>query len=57
MKGRGGLAIGVEVQLVDAAARVDAPTGAARGHIRFALSLCKANGVWKVIYRWKTDKV
>lgn len=57
MKGGGGLAIGVEVQLVDAAARVDAPTGAARGHIRFALSLRKANGVWKVIYRWKTDKV
>ena len=29
MKGRGSLAVGVEVQLVDAAARVDAPTGAA----------------------------
>ena len=42
--------MGVEVQLVDAATRVDAPTGAPRGHIRFALSFCKGNGVGKVIY-------
>ena len=50
MKGRGLLAMGVEVQLVDAATRVDASTGAARGHIRLALSLCNGNGVCKVIY-------
>ena len=44
----GGSAMGVEVKLVDAAARFDAPTGAARGHIQCALSLCKGNGVWEV---------